>query len=91
MHNTDRNINTYLYFGQTVLNERRLLWHAVCNVAFELPIGLSHFDSTPGSSELDDIAEKFILTYLSFVLLSRQELSWKMLGFILLKLWLKFL
>jgi hypothetical protein len=39
-------------------------------------------DSTPGSPELDDVAAKFILIYLSSVLLSRQELSRKMLGFI---------
>jgi hypothetical protein len=79
----------YLYFGPSVLNKRSLLWYAECNSAFELPIGLSHVDST-GSPKLDDVAAKFILIYLSSVLLSRQELSRKMLGFILLKLWLKF-
>ena len=82
MHNTDSNFNIYLYFGQNVLNMRFLLWYAVCNSAFETPVGLSHLGSTPGSSKVDDIATKFILTYLSFVLLSQQELSREILSFI---------
>jgi len=61
---------------------RFLLWYAVCNSAFETPVGLSHLGSTPGSSKVDDIATKFILTYLSFVLLSQQELSREILSFI---------
>jgi len=82
VHNTDSNFNIYLYFGQNVLNMRFLLWYAVCNSAFETPVGLSHLGSTPGSSKVDDIATKFILTYLSFVLLSQQELSREILSFI---------
>jgi len=88
---TDSNINIYLYFGQNFLNKRFLLWYAMCNSSFELLIGLSHLGSTLDASKVDDITAKFILTYLRFVLLSQQELSRKMLGFILLKFWLKFL